>query len=213
MKAVYITNSHYITYTFFSLIGWENVLFELGSERIKRVIPESTNRNYYTVTSFGPSWSIAIVTIVDGHAGYLDNSCTTWRSGFSCRSRGVGSSRVAFWRLLYILGEGLCTLRKVEDVLKSLPLSFVVIIINAAIVVIMLMMMIIIIIIIVIIIISSSTIVKIIIAVVAGLWFRYSPVAAVGVSVRGGLGVVPIVALASGFTVEPSPFSPSVCDW
>ena len=35
MKDDYTANSHYITYTF--LRGWENVLFELGSERVKRL--------------------------------------------------------------------------------------------------------------------------------------------------------------------------------
>ena len=33
MKNDYTSNSHYLTYTFFSLEGWENELFELGSER------------------------------------------------------------------------------------------------------------------------------------------------------------------------------------
>ena len=33
MKDDRTTNSHYITYTF-HLKGWENVLFELGSERV-----------------------------------------------------------------------------------------------------------------------------------------------------------------------------------
>ena len=28
------TNSHYLTYTFFPLKGWENVLYELRSERV-----------------------------------------------------------------------------------------------------------------------------------------------------------------------------------
>ena len=35
MKDDYTTNSHYITHTF-SLKGWENVLFELGSERVHK---------------------------------------------------------------------------------------------------------------------------------------------------------------------------------
>ena len=34
MKDDYTTNSHYLTYTFL-LEGWENVPFELGSERVK----------------------------------------------------------------------------------------------------------------------------------------------------------------------------------
>ena len=33
MKNDYTSNSHYLTYTSFSLEGWENELFELGSER------------------------------------------------------------------------------------------------------------------------------------------------------------------------------------
>ena len=36
MKDDYTTNSHYLTYTFLLVKGWENVLFEFGSERVKR---------------------------------------------------------------------------------------------------------------------------------------------------------------------------------
>ena len=32
MKDDYATNSHYLNYTF---LGWENVIFELGSEKVK----------------------------------------------------------------------------------------------------------------------------------------------------------------------------------
>ena len=58
MKDQYATNSYYSTYTF-----WENVLFELGSERVKVEAPSrkwneisftSSNVNISTPISFAP---------------------------------------------------------------------------------------------------------------------------------------------------------------
>ena len=41
MKDDHTTNSHYLTYTFLQFLkGWENLLFELGSERVNPVIDE-----------------------------------------------------------------------------------------------------------------------------------------------------------------------------
>ena len=42
MKNDYTTNPHYLTYTFL-FRGWENVLFELGSEMVMDVIRSGTS--------------------------------------------------------------------------------------------------------------------------------------------------------------------------
>ena len=49
MKDDYATNSHYLTHSF-PLKGWENVLFELGSERVRREEKSSRNNRVTVIT-------------------------------------------------------------------------------------------------------------------------------------------------------------------
>ena len=56
MKDYYTTNSHLHTYIQFFLKGWENILFELGSERVRDVS--------YTVLTIGIGIIIIDVVVV-----------------------------------------------------------------------------------------------------------------------------------------------------
>ena len=54
MKDDYTTNSHYLTYTF--LRGWENVLLELGSERVRRCHLPLNNTICPSLPSTNAAW-------------------------------------------------------------------------------------------------------------------------------------------------------------
>ena len=44
MEGDYTANSHYLTYTFISKKNWENVLFELVTERLVMIPSDSSYR-------------------------------------------------------------------------------------------------------------------------------------------------------------------------
>ena len=91
MKDDYITNSHHLTYTFISVESWENVLCELGSERV------DARRLNLELRVWLPITSRTLVRFIPRNV-FLFSGLSCWLTLSPRECISLTSVRSAFWR-------------------------------------------------------------------------------------------------------------------
>ena len=85
----YTTNSHYLAYVHFSLQGWENVLFELGSARASQISSDSPqpNARHHGIQCFNRYKHTKLLSD-DCRKSFGDLRITNGRSNRGCDAAG-----------------------------------------------------------------------------------------------------------------------------